>query len=63
MTSNPLTKAQLAEINRGLYAINEAEQHVAVLERMGENVDETKLRMEHLKMQLQVLRDEYGGKS
>jgi len=61
--TNPLSKAQLSEVNKGLYSLNEARQYIDLLESLGVDMDEKRLRMEHLEQQLKTLRDTFSKQS
>jgi hypothetical protein len=58
-----LTAPQLREINQGLYNVNEAQQHLEVMDQCGVDCDERRLRLEHVKKILETLRDAYGKPS
>ncbi len=53
----------LADAKRGLYTINELEQLIDLAEQMGENVDEEKIRTEHLKRQFGAIWAAIEGKA
>jgi hypothetical protein len=63
MTEHPLTKTDLAQINKGIYICRQVEQEIAALEACGFDCTEDKLRCEHLKRTLEQMQLTYPLKA
>lgn len=56
---HPLSKADLAAVNKGIYICRQVEQEIAALEACGFDCTEDKLRCEHLKQTLEAIQQTY----